>query len=158
MKKTITIIAAAMAFMCISINTLAHKGCGDDWKERIMSEKIAYLTVEIGLTPEEAQTFWPVYNQVEQGKDEAIRKTIHAYRELNKAVEEGKSTKEISALLDNYLAAQKNLREYENGIADKYKSALPADKVARLYVAEEKFRRQQIRNLHNRGERPEPRR
>ena len=98
-----------------------------------------------------------MYNQVEQGKDEAIRKTIHAYRELNKAVEEGKSTKEISALLDNYLAAQKNLREYENGIADKYKSALPADKVARLYVAEEKFRRQQIRNLHNRGERPEPR-
>lgn len=158
MKKTIAIIAAAMALMCISINTFANKKCEGDWKERIMSEKIAFLTVEVGLTPEEAQIFWPVYNQVEQGKDEAIKQTIHAYRELNKAVEEGKSTKETSALLDNYLAAQKNLREYENGIAEKYKSALPADKVARLYVAEEKFRRQQIRNLHNRGERPEPRR
>ena len=158
MKKTIAIIAAAMAFMCINISAFANQRCEEDWKERIMSEKIAFLTVEVGLTPEEAQTFWPVYNQVEQGKDEAIRKTIQAYRELNKAVEEGKSTKEISALLDNYLAAQKNLREYENCIADKYKSALPADKVAKLYVAEEKFRRQQIRNLHNRGERPEPRR
>ena len=146
-----------MALMCISINTFANKKCEGDWKERIMSEKIAFLTVEVGLTPEEAQIFWPVYNQVEQGKDEAIKQTIHAYRELNKAVEEGKSTKETSALLDNYLAAQKNLREYENGIADKYKKVLPADKVAKLYVAEEKFRRQQIRNLHNRGERPEPR-
>ena len=156
MKKTIAIIAATMALMCISINSFAHKRCEEDWKEKIMSEKIAFLTIEVGLTPEEAQTFWPVYNQVEQGKDEAIKKSIHAYRELNKAVEEGKSTKEISALLDNYLAAQKNLREYENGIADKYKSVLPADKVAKLYVAEEKFRRQQIRNLHHRGERPEP--
>ena len=156
MKKTISIIAAAMALMCISINSSCHMKYEGDWKEKIMSEKIAFLTVEVGLTPEEAQTFWPVYNQVEQGKDEAIKKSIHAYRELNKAVEEGKSTKEISELLDNYLTAQKNLREYENSVADKYKSVLSADKVAKLYIAEEKFRRQQIRNLHHRGERPEP--
>ena len=36
---------------------------GEDWKEKIQSEKIAFLTTEIGLTPEEAQAFWPVYNQ-----------------------------------------------------------------------------------------------
>ena len=156
MKKTIAIIAAAMALMCTSINSSGHMRYEGDWKEKIMSEKIAFLTVEIGLTPEEAQTFWPVYNQVEQSKDEAIKQSIHAYRELNKAVEEGRSTKEISALLDNYLTAQKNLREYENGVADKYKSVLSPDKFAKLYVAEEKFRRQQIRNLHHRGERPEP--
>ena len=66
MKKTIAIIAAAMAFMCININAFANQRCEEDWKERIMSEKIAFLTVEVGLTPEEAQVFWPVYNQVDR--------------------------------------------------------------------------------------------
>ena len=36
----------------------------EDWKERLMSEKIAFLTAELNITPQEAQVFWPVYNQV----------------------------------------------------------------------------------------------
>ena len=61
-------------------------------------------------------------------------------------------------MLDKYLEAQKNVNEIENGIAAKYKAVLPVDKVVKLYVAEEKFRRQQIRKLHDGEGRPQPRR
>ena len=145
MKKTIAIIAAAMAFMCININAFANQRCEEDWKERIMSEKIAFLTVEVGLTPEEAQTFWPVYNQVEQQKDAALEEVIKSYRALKTAVEQNTDTER---LLEAYLAAQQNLRKIDNEAPEKYKSVLSADKVAKLYVAEEKFRRQHIRKLH----------
>ena len=44
--------------------------------------------------------------------------------------------------------------EHLNDAADKYKSVLPVEMVAKLYIGEEKFRRQHIRNLHNKpGER-----
>ena len=155
MKKIATILAALAAMVCMGFS--ANASVADDWKEKMMAEKIAFLTLEVGLTPEEAQVFWPVYNQVEKEKDEAMFNVIKTYKEMNKAIEEKKSEKEVAALLDKYLEAQKKMNEVENGIAAKYKAVLPVDKVAKLYVAEEKFRRQQIRKLHHGGEgKPQP--
>lgn len=155
MKKITTIFVALAAMACLSFT--AHASWGDDWKEKLMAEKIAFLTLEVGLTPEEAQVFWPVYNQVEKEKDEAMFNVIRTYKEMSKALEEKKNEKEVSALLDKYLEAQKKLNEIENGVAEKYKAVLPVDKVVKLYVAEEKFRRQQIRKLHNGEGGPQPR-
>ena len=155
MKKITKILVALAAMVCMGFS--ANASIADDWKEKLMAEKIAFLTLEVGLTPEEAQAFWPVYNQVEKEKDEAMFNVIRTYKEMNKAIEEKKSEKEISALLDKYLEAQKKVNEIENGIAAKYKAVLPVEKVAKLYVAEEKFRRQQIRKLHHGGEgKPQP--
>lgn len=136
----ITVLAA-----CLGMTADAHKRCDNDWKEKIMSEKIAFLTLEMNITPEEAQVFWPVYNQVEQEKDAALEEVIKSYRALKTAVEQNTDTER---LLDAYLAAQQNLRKIDNEAPEKYKSVLSADKVAKLYVAEEKFRRQHIRKLH----------
>ena len=155
MKKITTILVALAAMACLSFTS--HASWGDDWKEKLMAEKIAFLTLEVGLTPEEAQVFWPVYNQVEKEKDEAMFNVIRTYKEMSKALEEKKNEKEVSVLLDKYLEAQKKLNEIENGVAEKYKAVLPVDKVVKLYVAEEKFRRQQIRKLHNGEGGPQPR-
>ena len=152
MKKIITIIAAAMAVLCLSTTASANKRCGEDWKEKMQSEKIAFLTTEIGLTPEEAQAFWPVYNQVEKEKDEAMHNVIKAYKELSKAIEEG--SKDVAELLDKYITAQAKMNEVENGVAAKYKAVLPVEKVAKLYVSEERFRRNHIRKLHGGEGRP----
>ena len=141
--------------VCMGIS--ANASVAEDWKEKLMAEKIAFLTLEVGLTPEEAQVFWPVYNQVEKEKDEAMFNVIRTYKDMSKALEEKKSEKEVSALLDKYLEAQKKVNEIENGITAKYKAVLPVEKVAKLYVAEEKFRRLQIRKLHDGEGRPQPR-
>ena len=154
MKKITTILVALAAMACLSFTS--HASWGDDWKEKVMAEKIAFLTLEVGLTPEEAQAFWPVYNQVEKEKDEAMFNVIRTYKDMNKAIEEKKSEKEVAALLDKYLEAQKKVNEIENTIAAKYKAVLPVDKVAKLYVAEEKFRRLQIRKLHDSNDKPQP--
>jgi len=142
MKKLfiITVLAA-----CLGMTADAHKRCDNDWKEKIMSEKIAFLTMEMNITPEEAQAFWPVYNQVEQEKDAALEQVIKSYKALSTAVEQNAKTEK---LLEAYLEAQKNLRKVDNEAPEKYKAVLSAEKVAKLYVAEEKFRRQHIRKLH----------
>ena len=46
------------------------------------------------------------------------------------------------------------MNEVENGVAAKYKAVLPVEKVAKLYVSEERFRRNHIRRLHGGEGRP----
>lgn len=127
----------------------AHKNCNQDWKQKMMSEKIAFLTAEMDLTPEEAQVFWPVYNEVNKRSDEAMHKVFGTFKALEQALNEGKSEKEVQKLLDQYLKALDMQKETNSEAAEKYKKVLPAEKVARLYVGEERFRRQHIRRLHS---------
>ena len=131
-----------------AVQAQAQKKCDDGWKEKMMSEKIAFLTHELNITPEEAQDFWPVYNKIEQEKDEARHQAFKAYKDMSMAIEEGKSEKELSALLEAYVAAKVRQDEVDNGAADTYKTVLPLEKVVKLYVAEEKYRRQYIHKLH----------
>lgn len=145
--RKIMIIAAALVLG--AVDAFANNEAKEDWKEKIQSEKIAFLTLEIGLTPQEAQVFWPVYNEINEEKDKAMYEVIKYYWEMSKAIEAGKSEKEIKTLLDKYLEAQEKQREIENDAADKYKKVLPTAKVAKLYIGEEKFRRQHIRKLRD---------
>jgi hypothetical protein len=103
--------------------------------------------MEMDITPEEAQVFWPVYNQMEKKKDAALEQVIRSYKELNAAIE-ANNKNEIDKCLTAYLQAQETLREIESDTAEQYKAVLPVEKVAKLYVGEEKFRRQHIRKLH----------
>lgn len=116
------------------------------WQERIESEKIAFLTNEMSLTPKEAQTFWPIYNQAQKEQREAIENSMKTYMELDKALRDGKTGKDISTLLDRYtkaIEAQNASSKY----VKEYLKVLPAEKVAKLFIGEEKFRQTQIQRL-----------
>lgn len=126
----------------------ADAGNRCDWKEKMMSERVAFLTMEMNLTPEEAQVFWPVYNQINGEKDEAIHNVFKAYKALDEAIKTEKSEKEISKLLDSYLSAKAAQSEFEKKADEQFRKVLPVSKVAKLYLGEEKFRRQHIRKLH----------
>lgn len=119
----------------------------EDWKEKMQSVKIAFLTTEIGLTPAEAQNFWPIYNSVSEELDKAMRSTFTTYMELEKALNENKSDKEVSKCLERYLDALSSQDEIRSESVAKYRKILPDTKVAKIFVAEEKFRRQQIRRM-----------
>ena len=145
--KKIIIITAALVFG--AVNAFANNEAKEDWKEKLQAEKIAFLTMEIGLTPQEAQVFWPVYNEINEEKDQAMYEAIKYYWEMSKAIEAGKPEKEIKTLLDKYLEAQEKQRKIDNDAADKYKKVLPTAKVAKLYIGEEKFIRLNIRKLRD---------
>lgn len=126
----------------------ADAGNRCDWKEKMMSERVAFLTLEMNLTPEEAQVFWPVYNQINEEKDEAIHNVFKAYRALEEAIKAEKSEKEVSKLLDSYLSAKAAQSEFEKKAYEQFRKVLPVSKVAKLYLGEEKIRRLHIRKLH----------
>lgn len=152
-NRIISAIASLLAVAWFTCQTAeAQPRPQEDWKEKMESVKIAFLTTEIGLTPTEAQSFWPIYNSVSEELDKAMYSTFSSYMELEKAINENKSDKEVSKCLERYLAAMESQEEIRQESVDKYKKILPERKVAKIFVAEEKFRRQHIRMLqHNQG-------
>lgn len=124
---------------------------GGDWMSRMRSEKIAFLTSEIGLTPEEAQAFWPIYNKAEAEEGSAFEATMKAFRALEDAVRQKKSEAEISRLLDEYTSAVSKSETVSVKYVAQYKKVLSAEKVAKLFLAEEKFRNNQIHRLQGGG-------
>lgn len=158
MKRIAAFILTLALAACIGTVSSAHHSCQKgDWKKKIQSEKIAFLTTEIDITPEEAQAFWPVYNKVEAEMDKAMHEVFETFKELDKALEEGRSEKDISTLLNKYLDAQDRQKVLSADRAEKYLKVLPAEKVARLLIGEEKFRRHHIRKLHGGDNKPGPR-
>lgn len=149
--KTLRLFAAAMAsFVLLSISSVhaqPQKPNPENWMERMKSEKIAFITSELALTPEEAQAFWPVYNSIEGKKLATQKAMMGAYFAMMKAVNENASDNEIEKLLNNYLTAKQANEDSDKDEANQYRKVLSSKKVAKLYIAEEKFRRQQVRNI-----------
>jgi hypothetical protein len=70
MKKFILIIIFAFGSFCFA---KAQDGDGGKRGEKIQALKIAFITQKLGLTAEEAQRFWPVYNQYQNEMKSAFK-------------------------------------------------------------------------------------
>lgn len=140
------IIAAIAVLFSISMSFNASAGCHSDngWQERMKAERVAYLTAAMNLTPAEAEKFWPVYNNMERERRASFGKVMKAYKALDEGTKAGKTGKEISVLLDNYVNAIKDSRSVEAKYVPMFTKILSVEKVAKLFIGEEEFRRQKI--------------
>lgn len=148
--KNIRLFTAVAAFAVIALTSSlnAQPTKKENWREKMMAEKIAFITMELSLTPEEAQVFWPVYNQVGAEKMKYQKAVHEAYGALQKALKDDTvSDKDVDKLLDEYLAAKQAQAENTKGDLEKFRKVLPGKKVAKLYIAEENFRRHKIRDM-----------
>ena len=84
MKTIFTLVAFFFVFAQTSV---AQEGQGN---EKIEQLKIAFITKHLKLTTEEAQKFWPVYNQYEAEKKQVRQSTIGSIKELKKYISEFK--------------------------------------------------------------------
>ena len=66
----------------------------NDKRENIEAMKIGFITKKLDLTPEEAQKFWPVYNQYNDKMKDLRKKRKLDYREAKQKFE-GMSDKDV---------------------------------------------------------------
>lgn len=154
MKKILTIIAIAVA-----AKSFAQQPPGPPpppappdppKKEKMEAMRIAFLTQKLDLSPEEAQKFWPVYNEFQKKREEIHKKR----REEVKSAKENfdsLSDKQVEKIVDDEMAfRQKNL-DLEKEYHSKFKSVLPIKKVAKLYHAEDMFARHLLDQISEMG-------
>lgn len=128
----------------------------------IKAQKSAFITARLELTPEEAQQFWPIYNEFDD-KQDVIRKEM---RELFRGPVEDAELNETEAaqVLDKGLQLRQREIDLERGYLEKFKKAIGARKTMLLRKAEHDFNREVLRKFRDRmderrhGDGPPPRR
>ncbi len=151
--KRIVMTCSIWALMVVTSVSFAQpgrmkEGNPRERKERIESYKIAFITSRLQLTPQEAEKFWPVYNEFD-AKKESIRKSARdRNKEYNTAdkVTDKQATELIEADLTEMQANVDLMKEYYG----KIKAVLPPQKIVLLIHAERQFRRDLIQKLGER--------
>jgi Spy/CpxP family protein refolding chaperone len=139
-------ILVLLVFMLPFLATAQHPRVQKK-KEDIEAQKIAFITKEINLTTEEAQKFWPVYNQCQKEKQE-LRKQRRTAMSEHKKLEE-MTDAEVQKAMETILANKQKELDLEKQYHTKYLAVLPVKKVAGLYKAEMKFKRVLLERLKN---------
>ncbi len=128
--------------------------------KEIKAQKTAYLTTKLSLTSEEAQRFWPVYNEFDEAR-EKLR------REMREVMRTGRRSGEplTEAAAEQLLAKGLSIRERELALERTYKDrfvkVIGAVKTLELHKAERDFQREVLRRYRERmegrgGDRPGP--
>ena len=116
------------------------------------AEKIAFLTNAMDLTSSEAEKFWPIYNRAEAEMRQSWEANMKAFIALDEGIKAGKDEKEISNLLEKYLNTQQSGKDIDAKYLKEYRKVLSNEKIAKLYIGEETFRRMQIHRLNSRND------
>ena len=120
---------------------------------RLQREKVAFFTLEIDLSPREAEIFWPIYNEFWREKETAYQETQQIYRKILDHLE-GKrrvSENELKQLLERYIEGSSREYAIQKKYIVQFEAILPINKVVRIYKAEEDFRMKMIEDLRRGG-------
>jgi len=135
MKIRILIIA----LLLFSFAGIAQRKFDPQMLELIKTKKIAFMTEQVGLTSQEAEKFWPVYNELEKERYMLMDKK----RELDHLIDEpkpGMSETDYRKLACEIAAAHAKEGKLIEEFNLKLLNILPAEKVVKVYRAEGKFR------------------
>ena len=121
-----------------------------DFKEKIETQKIAYITNALALTPAEAQQFWPIYNEFSD-KNEELQKSFRKNNIEEKDVNpETISDKEALDMADNQIIHAQQLLDLRKKYHIEFKKVLPAKKLLKLYQAERDFKKFLLKEIKER--------
>lgn len=112
--------------------------------DRLKSMKVAYITDQLNLTPEESQNFWPLYNELEDKLKE--NRKIHRSERIQENISEAEAKDLITR---NFEAEQRELDlkiEYSN----KFQTVISPVKLIRLQKAEKQFKRELLNRAKTR--------
>lgn len=145
-------------------------------KEALQAQKVAFITQKLGFTVEEAEKFWPLYNELDEKINAVMKQRGQAKTAMYRALqprgssegrtrsgdhrdaaasglpEEAKSSKPVTSI-ENALETFIKTFEEENQIRMEYHNkilkVLSARQLAEFYFAEEQFSNKIFRDFIN---------
>lgn len=115
-------------------------------REKLDAYRVGFFTKKMNLTSEEAEKFWPAYNNYQKKKNELQRERIMLVRDFNQN-ESALSDKELTEIGDNLIATFSRENEMAQEFHKKLRELLSPDKVIRYYQAENQWKAQLLNEL-----------
>lgn len=120
-------------------------------KEQIKSLKVAFITNELALTPDEATKFWPLYNAYEFKQQDIKKQRLKEYRERmdNNSIDK-LSDKDATTMLAQMESSEEELYQARKKFVASLKGVVSPIKIVKLKKAEENFNRKLLQQYRDR--------
>jgi hypothetical protein len=145
MKKIFLLIILAV-FSLTYLFAQGRREMDPEMLEKIKAEKISFFTSKMDLTPLEAQTFWPVYNEFENKRFE-IQREIHEFEHMSDEKFASLSDTEIEKMTNNYINSFEKEAQLLKDYNKQFLKILPKKMVLTMYRTENEFRGHLIREF-----------
>ena len=116
-------------------------------QERLKNLRIAYISEKLGLTPVQAEKFWPVYREFVQERSKLRMELKLAQRNINPAQPDPKKQQE---LIDLGLRVKQRELDLEKDYSGRLLQVINAQQMLNLHKAEKEFRSLIINQLQQR--------
>ncbi|MBK6343101.1 MAG: hypothetical protein IPF41_11075 [Flavobacteriales bacterium] len=153
MKRLYTFVLGALL---LGTHGLMAQGPDDDMpalsEERlreIKAQKTAYLTTKLRFTSEEAQQFWPIYNEIDEARD-AIRRELRENMRPARKQSDALTEAEAQQMLTKGLQIRQREFDLERSSIERFTKAIGPVKTVELFRAERDFQREVLRRLRER--------
>ncbi len=134
-----------LLFMVLLISTTARSQHPPG--EKLQSARIALFTERLSLTPEEAERFWPVYNQISEQRMALRREGLRLQRA---AASDSLTDAQAQDRIEEYLNLKQRELALEQSSTKKLLTMLSPQQVLQLIRAERDFQRMMLRQLGRR--------
>jgi len=142
MKKQLLLLIT-LSLLDVGFVTAQQKKCNHAKREAMEAQKVAFITKKVGLTAEEAEKFWPLYNQFTTQR--------HELRLQARAVRHSVSSDWSEDEYKNALQQLQKIETQQHALKQKYHKEflkiLSAEKVFNYYTAENEYKKELLKHI-----------
>lgn len=149
-KVTDILLWTSFTAAILVTNTLDAQGSRRPVLEKLEAQRVAYITNELELSTQEAQSFWPVYNEF-KAEEEAMKASFRGKFSGPSRLKE-LSDEEAQKHINSMLEFEQKQLDLKVKYTKKLIAVLPVQKVAMLPEAERGFREKIVRRISERNE------
>lgn len=139
MRPLVLLLAA---FLLTALGPAHAQGKGGRLSQ-LENAKIAFITTRLSLTQEQAQRFWPLYNEFVARRRELNRNS----RQLKKENLATMTDQQVRENLNQALATRQQQLNLEKDYLDKFQKVITVRQVGQLYLAEREFTKEVIKRV-----------
>ncbi|MCL9805268.1 sensor of ECF-type sigma factor [Flavobacterium amniphilum] len=145
MKKTYTLFL-------LLLTVFAFGQDAEERIERVKALRIAYISDQLDLTPEEAQKFWPLFNQFDDKQTELHKQKRQLMIKLRPGNATTLSEKESAKLIEEDERIENQMQQNKRQLAKDLQGVIPNQKILMLRQIEIEFKQKLLKQIQKRRE------
>jgi len=149
MKSIIKFLLVTILLIPFSLWAQDEENIAQDPKarERIEAARIGLISERLGLTPEQAERFWPIYREYNQRRGELVNEFRQAQRQVGPDNTDPEKQKELVEL---GLKIKQRQLDLERDYSGRMMNVITAQQILNLRNAEKEFQRMILNQLQQR--------
>ncbi|MHA6249894.1 hypothetical protein ACXYMU_18305 [Pontibacter sp. CAU 1760] len=147
MRHSFILLLMCCLFAFGSTTAMAQRHDKSDRHEKMEAAKVAFLTDKMGLTPEQSQKFWPLYNEHEAKRRELVK----GYRIDFKQDIDQLTDAQVEARVAKIFDLKEKELALDKAYAERYQKVITIKQLVKLYRGEREFMKMLIRKLDHKS-------